>query len=86
MILPHPESDLSINIMVLGTEVIRFLKGRDFVLIEDIMESFIKNGKKRTPDLFLNTLVYLYACGMIEKSGYKVRLIQRKKTEQQVLF
>ena len=85
MILPHPESDLSTNIMVLGTEVIRLTKGKDYLLIEDVMTSFVKGGKKRTPDIFLFTLTFLYACGLIEKKGYKIKLVQRK-TEQMGLF
>ena len=47
MILPHPESDLSLNIMVLGTDIVRLLKGRDFILVEDVLLSFLKNGNKR---------------------------------------
>ena len=77
MILPHPESDLSINIMILGTEIIRLLKNRNFVLVEDVLKSFIKGGSKRTPDMFLNTLTFLYSCGLIEKKGYKIKLTPR---------
>lgn len=85
MILPHPESDLSTNILVLGTEIIRLTRGKDFVLIEDLMNSFIGGGKKRTPDLFLYTLTFLFACGVIEKKGYKIKLVQRR-TEQMGMF
>lgn len=85
MILPHPESELSLNIMVLGTDVVRLLKGRNFVLVEDVLASFVKNGSKRTPEMFLNTLTFLYSCSLIEKKGYKVRLVP-KKTGQIELF
>ena len=74
MILPHPESDLSMNIMVLGADVVRLLQNREFVLLEDVLTDFVKKGAKRTPDLFFNTLVFLYSCGLIDKKGYKVRL------------
>lgn len=78
MILPHPESDLSVNIMVLGTDIVRLLKGHDFVLVEDVLTSFVKGGSKRTPDMFLNTLTFLYSCGLIEKKGYKIKITSRK--------
>lgn len=78
MILPHPESDLSVNILVLGTDIIRLLKGKDFVLVEDVLSAFIKSGSKRTPDMFLNTLTFLYSCGLIEKRGYKIKLTPRQ--------
>jgi hypothetical protein len=78
MILPHPESDLSLNLMVLGTEIVRLLKGKDFILVEDMMNSFMQGGKKRTPDMFLNSLTFLYTCGLIERKGYKIKLTPRE--------
>ncbi len=77
MILPHPESDLTLNIMVLGIDVVEQLKGQDFVLVENLMVVFLKKNKKRTPEMFLNSLTFLYSCGMIEKKGYKVKLTPR---------
>ncbi len=85
MILPHPESDLSINIMVLGAEIVKLLKHRDFILVEDLMISFLQGDKKRTPDMFLNTLTFLFACGLIDRKKYKVKLTTRQR-EQRELF
>jgi len=85
MILPHPESDLSLNIIVLGTDIIHLLKSRDYILVEDLMNGFLKGNKKRTPDMFLDTLTFLYTCGLIEKQNYRIRLIE-KKTVQTKLF
>ena len=85
MILPHPDSDLSVNILVLGAGIVRLLKGRDFVLVEGVLESFVKSGIKKTPDMFLNTLTFLYSCGIIEKKGYKIKLMPRQ-AEQMELF
>lgn len=84
MILPHPESDLSINIMVLGAEIIKMLKSRDFILIEDLMVSFLQGNKKRTPDMFLNALTFLFACGLIDRRGYKVKLIIRQPAQREL--
>ena len=77
MILPHPESDLSLNIMILGTDIVRLLKKREFVLLEDVLTGFVKKDAKRTPDIFFNTLTFLYSCGLIDKKGYKIRLTPR---------
>lgn len=85
MILPHPESDLSINIMVLGVEIVKLLKHRGFILVEDLMISFLQGDKKRTPDMFLNTLTFLFACGLIDRNKYKVKLTTRQR-EQRELF
>lgn len=83
MILPHPESDLSINIMVLGKDIIEFLKKKKtFVLIENLLEDFLKKGKKRTPDMFLNTISFLYSFGFIEQQGYKIKLSINTNTQQ----
>jgi len=77
MILPHPESDLSVNILVLGTDIIKCLKNRGFVLIEDVLITFLSKENKRTPDMFLNTLAFLFAVGVIEKKEYKIKLTPR---------
>jgi len=86
MILPHPESDLSMNIMVLGTDIIRLLNGHGFVLLEDVLVRFVTKDTKRTPDLFFNTLTFLYSLGLIDKKGYKIRLTPRVIQQQQELF
>ncbi|TXH54928.1 MAG: hypothetical protein E6Q89_07340 [Bacteroidia bacterium] len=85
MILPHPESDLRLNIMVLGADLIEQLKGQDFVLVESLLEKFLKKGAKRTPDMFFNSLTFLYSCGAIERKDYKIRLIV-KSIKQTSLF
>ena len=85
MILPHPESDLRLNIMVLGADLIEQLKGQDFVLVESLLEKFLKKEAKRTPDMFFNSLTFLYSCGMIERKNYKIRLIV-KNVRQTSLF
>jgi len=82
MILPHPESILSLNIMVLGTDIVKFLKKtKNYILIDTLMDNFLKKDIKRTPDMFLSTLIFLYSLGLLEKKGYKVKLTPRNQTE-----
>ncbi|MEI9911348.1 MAG: hypothetical protein WDO71_17805 [Bacteroidota bacterium] len=42
--------------------------------VEKLMEDFLKQDKKRTPDLFLYTLIFLYGVGIIINEGYKIGL------------
>lgn len=78
MIIPHPEDNLNLNITVLGADIITFLSARkhknNFILIENILLDFLKKDEKRTPDLFFNSLVFLYSIGLIERRDYKIKL------------
>lgn len=90
MILPHPESNLATNIMVLGAEVIDIMKKSPFnnkyVVVDDVMTSFLRKDKNRTPDLFLYAITFLHTIGSIEKKEYKIRLIKDSKSTQTNLF
>ncbi len=89
MILAHPDSDLRKNLMVVGADIVKLLsiKNRQdkYALVEDIMEDFLKVSDKRTPDMFLNSLAFLFAVGIIEKNQYRIKLVkqnaQKKQTE-----
>lgn len=75
MILPHPETDLNLNIMVVGTDIVSILdKHKGYMLVEDVMNEFIKKDQRRTPDLFLYTLMFLFSFGLIEKKNFRIRL------------
>ena len=87
MILPHPETDFSTNILVVATDIIKELKQQQkTVLLEKVMQSFLNKDIKRTPDLFIKSLVFLYSFGLIEYDNYKVRLILRTRKQQMNLF
>jgi len=84
MILAHPDSDLQKNLMVVSADILLLLSSKNridnFVLIEDVMEEFLKQNEKRSPDMFLNSLAFLFCFGIIEKNQYKIKLL--KKTNQ----
>lgn len=87
MILPHPETDFSTNILVVATDIIKELKRhKKTVLLEKVMQSFLNKGIKRTPDLFIKSLVFLYSFGLIEYDNYKVKLTPRTRKQQINLF
>lgn len=78
MLIPHPESDMKLNIMVLGSELIEILRKRgkknNYVLVENILTDFLKEDERRTPDLFIYSLLFLYSVGLIDQRGYKIKL------------
>lgn len=75
MIIPQPEADLSLNIMVLGADIIKSLKNRDdYIIAEDMMNLFLMKDNRRTPQLFFDTLTFLFMLGIVEETNYKVRL------------
>ncbi|MCF6269911.1 MAG: hypothetical protein L3J41_09380 [Melioribacteraceae bacterium] len=87
MILPHPETDFSTNILVVATDIIKELKHhKKTVLLEKVMQSFLNKDIKRTPDLFIKSLVFLYSFGLIEYDNYKVKLTPRTRKQQINLF
>lgn len=88
MILPHPESNLRTNLMVLGADIIGIMnkspfKGK-YVLVDDVMGKFLKVDKKRTPDLFLYAVTFLHTIGSIEKKDYKIKLIKHETNKEQL--
>ena len=75
MILHHPETDIKLNIIYLVYDIAKILKGNNnYILIENIMDEFLKSDKRRTPELFLDSIIFLYSFGIIEKKGYKIKL------------
>lgn len=77
MIIPQPESDLSLNVIVVGADLISILKKdkENQMIVEDLMKRFLTQDKRRTKKLFFDTLTFLYALGIINEDYYRVRLI-----------
>lgn len=88
MILPHPESNLKSNLMVLGADIISIMSKNPFkdkfAIVDDVMVKFLKEDNTRTPDLFLYSITFLHTIGSIEKKGYKIKLIKKKEDSRQV--
>lgn len=80
VLLPQPESDLSLNIMVCGAEIIRLLNKVDgFITIEDLLNKFLSSDKKRYPSLFFKVLAFMYVLDVIKIDRYR---ISRKSKQQ----
>ncbi len=75
MILAHPESDLSLNLMVLGADILKRLqKEKKPILLENLLEIFLKVHAKRTPEMFYNALTFLFCFDLLEIKDYKLLL------------
>jgi len=75
MIYPQPESDLNLNPLVLGAEVISNIKKRrKDPIIEDLLQDFLKNDKRRNHRLFFDTLITLFLLGIIDEENYRIKL------------
>ena len=86
MILPEPESDLRMNILILGNEILgELIKNNNTMFIEDLLIKFLKNDIKRTSKLFMDTITALYALGLIVIEGYKIKVVKHDNV-QKTLF
>ena len=76
MIIPQPESDLSLNLMILGADIIGILKKQhESIVVDKLLKEFVKSDLRRTHEMFFNAFTYLYALGIVNERNYKVRLI-----------
>ena len=87
MIMPNPNSNFSLNLMVLGAEIIKILKlQKSYILVEDVLLKFLDKDINRTPDMFINALIFLYGMGIINKKDYKIKLVDRNRENQLKIF
>ncbi len=87
MIIPQSENDLSLNILVLGSQIIKILKSsKSLMIIEDVMRRFLEFDTRRTPNQFLDALTLLFVTDIIEIQGYRIRLKSKNDYTQVPLF
>lgn len=82
MIFPQPETDLSLSILVLGSELLS--EHKNSVLVDTALLSFLDKDKRRNPELFLDTLTFLYTLGIIELDGYKIKFLKNDYTQASI--
>ena len=74
--------------MVLGAEIIGIMSkspfNKKYVLVDDVMNKFLKVDKNRTPDLFLYAVTFLHTVGSIEKKEYKIKLVKNDTSKEQL--
>lgn len=88
MLVPQPESDLSLGLLVVGADIIKILKEKhnEPMYVEDLFKKFIKHDSRRTFNLFIDTLTFLYTIGAIKEKDYKVVLKYGSGFTQKTLF
>lgn len=75
VILPEPESDLRLNLLVLTSDMVKILKkSKEFLFIDTLLEKFIERDKRRDKDLFYNSLTILFSLNAIVVRNHMVRL------------
>lgn len=75
MLMPLPESDLSLNVLSMGAEILNIMKKESKpLLIEDLLQKFLSIDEKRKYSHFFDTLTFLYTSGFIIEKGYTIRL------------
>ncbi len=75
MITPHPESDLSLNTLVVGADIVKILKdNKKYMIVEELLKKFLSKDKRRTHALFFDTLTFLYIIEIVKEKNFKVRL------------
>ncbi len=79
MLIPHPESDLTLNIMVMSCSIIKYLKNKSYVFIDTLLKNFMKEDSRRDANLFIECLIFLYMLGIIEhdENYIKIKLVSQ---------
>jgi hypothetical protein len=82
----QPECDLSLNILILGAEIIDILKKSDeSIVVEKIMKNFLVKDIRRTHQQFFDTLTYLFIIGCISEKDYKITLNTKRSVQKTLL-
>lgn len=80
MILPEFESNLRMNILILGNEILgELIKNNNAMFIEDLLKRFLEKDIKRTPKLFVDVITVLYALDIITVEDYKIKVMKHDK-------
>lgn len=75
MIIPQPEADLSLNIIVVGADIIKILiKSKEGEPVESIIEKFLSEDNKRAHQLFFDAMTFLYILGAVEENNNTIKV------------
>ena len=77
MALLHPESDLSLSVVVMGAGILSELSKKSPIMIDDLLALFLKHDKWRTLINFYATLEFLYTIDAIEHEHYHIKICHR---------
>lgn len=82
MALAHPDSDLSLSVIVQAADIIRGLNAaKKPVVLDHMLEQYLRRDPRRIPQSFFAALDFLYAIGAIDTIGYHLQLIKSRTRE-----
>ncbi len=82
MSIIQPETDLSLNIIIVASDIIGFLKKKTKPqIVEKTLINFLKKDKRRTHDLFFDALTFLYIIEIIWEKDFKIKLASSDKIQ-----
>lgn len=77
MLIPHPETNLQENTLVLGARVIELLKkSKGKQVVEKLLQTFLSEDSGRTAEMFFESVLFLYIFGIIKQDGFKIILAE----------
>lgn len=86
MALLHPESDLSMSVVVHGASVLDILKRHKKPMVTDeLMEKFLRQDSRRTTVSFVCALEFLYTVGAIDHSKYRIGLNKTQELQLELM-
>ncbi len=75
MTIIQPESDLTLNVVILGAEIIsNLIDVKDRIVIEKVLKKFLSSDSRRNHTLFFDTLTFLFSMGLIKLSEYYIEI------------
>ena len=84
MIIPEPETDLSLNLIVVSADVIEIIKKilnkKEYTILDELINKFIEKDSRRSVNLLLDSLTFLCFIDVIYFKDYKI--IMKGKTKQ----
>ena len=86
MIIPEPETDLSLNLMVVSVDVIeiirKILNKKEYTILDELIDKFIEKDSRRSIDLLLDSLTFLCFIDVIYFKDYKIIMKGKKRPTQ----
>ncbi len=70
----HPESDLTLSPVVLGSAIATSLSPSKYEFIDSVMKEFLSADPRRSTEQFMDSLTMLYALGLVEYFGHRIKL------------
>lgn len=74
MITPQPEADMSLNVLIVGADIIKMLFRNKEMTVDGLLNEFMIKDNLRTHQLFYDTLTFLFILGVLEESNYIIRI------------